>query len=140
VAVGVAGISPGACGAVVGEVDAVDDFFAELDDESHAGISRNDEARAVAGLGGVMGGRGAGLQLAAFGVVCALALPVDGLGGGRRLGALAVAAVLAAGPGVGSGGAGISGFLLLFLHKKVKSPVNKALLAIVFKWLTWGCV
>lgn len=52
---GVAGIGPDARGAVVGEVDALNDFFAKLDDESHAGISRNDEARSVAGLGGLMG-------------------------------------------------------------------------------------
>lgn len=51
---GVAGISPSACAAVVGEVDALNDFFAKLDDESHAGVSRMREARAMAGLGGLM--------------------------------------------------------------------------------------
>jgi hypothetical protein len=30
-------------------------LFAKLDDESHADFSKNSEARAVAGLGGVMG-------------------------------------------------------------------------------------
>ena len=53
--IGVIGISPGARGTVVGKVDALNDFFAKLDDESHAGISRMREARAVAGLGGLMG-------------------------------------------------------------------------------------
>lgn len=52
---GVEGIGPGARGTVVGKVDALNDFFSKLDDESHAGISRNDEARSVAGLGGLMG-------------------------------------------------------------------------------------
>lgn len=55
VAIGEAGVSPSARGAVVGEVDALNDFFAKLDDESHAGISRMREARSVAGLGGLMG-------------------------------------------------------------------------------------
>lgn len=55
VAMGVAGIGPCARGAVVGEVDALNDFFAKLDDESHAGISRMREARSVAGLDGLMG-------------------------------------------------------------------------------------
>ena len=54
-AIGKAGISPSARGTVVGKVDALDDFFAKLDDESNAGTSRNDEARTVAGLDGLMG-------------------------------------------------------------------------------------
>ena len=51
-AIGKAGISPSARGTVVGKVDSLNNFFAKLDDESHAGISRMREARAVAGLVG----------------------------------------------------------------------------------------